>query len=145
MEKLFDVVLLNSMIGIVFIAVIFVFRHLTRKMPKLYVHILWLFLVIELLVPAFIANPVYSVRTAFKDIQVAVTAEFVESVIAKAQGMIYGTVFEAASSNQDSSKSRKECLGDRADRDSVCNAGISGKNHITCKTVAGQTERYSCP
>ena len=47
MEKLFDVVLLNSMIGIVFIAVIFVFRHLTRKMPKLYVHILWLFLVIE--------------------------------------------------------------------------------------------------
>ncbi len=114
MEKLFEVVLQNSIVGIVFVGMIFIFRYLTRKLPKMYVHILWILLIVELLVPAFITNPVYSVREALTDISSASTYTLVENTVLELQNISEASQLqnESVGEETDAGLSKAEKAGD---------------------------------
>ena len=57
-----EIVLQNSLIGILFLGVILVFRQLTGIFSKLFVKILWILLLVELLLPPVAAGPFFSMR-----------------------------------------------------------------------------------
>lgn len=62
MNELFELVLQNSLAGIIFIAVILIFRQLTRNLSKIYVNILWILLLAELLFTPLVTGPFHTIR-----------------------------------------------------------------------------------
>lgn len=63
MVKLFELILQNSFVGILFILVILTIRLLTKNLSKIYVNILWLLLLLELIIiTPFVASPFQTLR-----------------------------------------------------------------------------------
>ncbi len=62
MEVLGKVILQNSLAGSILIVLILLFRKITEKFPKLYVHILWILLSLVLLIPPVPGNPLPTAR-----------------------------------------------------------------------------------
>lgn len=58
MDKIFLTVLYNSMLAVPLVASVLLFRALTRRLPKLYIHILWILVLAELVVPPLAVSPV---------------------------------------------------------------------------------------
>lgn len=63
MKIIFGMVLQNSMVGSLFIAVILLARRMTRNMQKIYMRILWLLLLAVLLFPPIADTPFFSARS----------------------------------------------------------------------------------
>lgn len=66
MKIIFGMVLQNSMVGSVFIAVILLVRRMTRNMQKIYMRILWLLLLVVLLLPPIADTPFFSARSVLE-------------------------------------------------------------------------------
>jgi len=62
MTKLFELILQNSFIGIIFISVILVIRQLTKNFSKRYVVVLWILLLTELLFTPLVTGPFHTMR-----------------------------------------------------------------------------------
>lgn len=62
MTKLFELILQNSFIGIIFISVILVIRQLTKNFSKRYVAVLWILLLTELLFTPLVTGPFHTIR-----------------------------------------------------------------------------------
>ena len=57
MERVFSVLVYNSMLAVPLVAAILLLRVMIRKLPKIYIHILWLLVLIELVVPPLASSP----------------------------------------------------------------------------------------
>ena len=58
MDKIFLTILYNSLLAVPLVAAVLVFRTLTRRLPKLYIHILWILVLAELVMPPLAVSPV---------------------------------------------------------------------------------------